>query len=396
VTDVQRITTWEGTTAIGTTAAFIQASRRLLGCPAPDVEAGTSLADWVAIHRFVEATGDDNPLFLDANYGAGSAHASMLAPPTFVLAIHVPESAGALEQGPYWFLDLLTSMELTWADHVRPGDRIDSDLRIVEVGAGPAWRDRPTAQVVSEAAYARANRVVARARGTVTLYPLDRGRERFIERGIYRYSEEEIQALVEQLDDPPARRGGVPRFWEDVTIGESLPALVKGPLTLSDLITWVVAEAKPVRLGNLVHKELADKPGRAWTNPSTRWPTWDSRQVREDLHSCAEAGFPAPPGRGAMRVALAGQLVTHWMGDDAFLRRLAVDLPRPFIYGDTLTLTGTVRDKFTQTLDEKRYYAVELAILGHNQLEEVVVDGTAIVFLPRSGEPVLVPLPAGC
>ncbi|CAM5645481.1 Acyl dehydratase OS=Streptomyces fumanus OX=67302 GN=GCM10018772_38500 PE=4 SV=1 [Streptomyces fumanus] len=34
------------------------------------------------VSRFVEATGDENPLFTDVQYGAGSAHHTMLAPPT--------------------------------------------------------------------------------------------------------------------------------------------------------------------------------------------------------------------------------------------------------------------------------------------------------------------------
>jgi acyl dehydratase len=375
-------------------ADVVRASRRLLDCVAEDVPRGTSTADWVSIHRFVEATGDENRLYLDADYGAASVHGTMLAPPTFVLAVQVPESVGALGEQPSGLLDLLTSVSITWWDHIRLGDQIGSDLRIAAVGEGLPWRRRTTACVTSEAHYTRPGGYpIGRACGTVTLYPLRRGEERFVEREVHCYSDSEIQALVAHLDQEPPGRGGRPRFWEDVTVGDSLPALVKGPLTLSDLITWVVAEAKPVKLSNLVHRDLQDRPGRLRTNPATDWPYWDSRQAREDLHACADAGFPAPYGRGAMRVALAGQLITHWMGDEAFLRRLDVDLPQPYIYGDTMTLGGTVRDTFVQVMAGRRYYAVALQIVGRNQVGDTIVDGTALVFLPRRGEPVQVPLP---
>lgn len=95
-----------------------------------------------------------------------------------------------------------------------------------------------------------------------------------------------------------------------------------------------------------------------------------------------------------MRVALAGQLITHWMGDDAFLWKLQIDLPKPFIYGDTLRLMGIVRDKFLVTLAEREYHAVEIEIAGRNQLDEVILEGSAVVFLSQPGRPVQIPLPA--
>src|SRR3954447_23988283 len=107
MTDVQQLIPQEHIQQADLVAEFIQASRRLIGFWADDVARGTSTADWISIHRFVEATGDENPLYLDAYYGAGSAHGTMLAPPTFVLAVHVPESTGAFEEKPYGLLSFL-------------------------------------------------------------------------------------------------------------------------------------------------------------------------------------------------------------------------------------------------------------------------------------------------
>lgn len=392
VTDARSATAADPQTAI---ARFIEESRRLIGQEARDVPPGTGIVDWLNTQRFIEATGDENPLYNDANYGALSANRVMQAPPTFVLAVRTPNANGALYQQPFGFLNFLTSAELEWDDQVYLGNRLSGSLRVTEVRSGHSWRGRPTAQVVSLAEYRKDDAApFARARGTVTMYPIRRGGERFIEREIYSYSDEEIAQLEREMEAEAPRRGRVPRFWDGVSAGDQLPPMVKGPLTLSDLMVWAAAEAKPEKLGGLVHKDLMRMPGRMTTNPSTNWPYWDFELAREDLQSCTEAGFPGPYGREVMRIALAGHLITDWMGDDGFLRRLSVDLPAPFIYGDTMRLTGRVRDTFTQQHGGRSYGAVEVEIAGVNQLGETILSGSALVYLPRPGRHVVLPIRA--
>ena len=361
-----------------------------------DVPSGTAAADWLTIERFMNGAGDENPLYRDPNYGATSAYFTMLAPPAFVLAIRTPTSRGALYQSDAYGapLPLLTSAAITWNDQIHLGDRFSSDLTVAGASEGAAWRERPTAQIESQADYYRENGAhpFAQASGTVTLYPLRRGNEKFLDRDLYVYSDEEIAQLEQELSSESAPRGNHTRYWSDVEEGESLPTLVKGPLTLSDLMSWAVAEAKPIKLGGLVDREVQVQPGRRTTNPTTNWPRWDLEQEAEDLQSCQDAGFAGPYGRGAMRVALAGHLMTHWMGDDGFLRQLTVDLPNPFMYGDVMRLGGTVADKFTQEIGGRQYNAVAVEITGTNQIDETVLSGNATVFLPEPGHPVSLPV----
>lgn len=374
---------------------LIHDSRRLIGHDPGDVPGGTGVADWLAIERFLNATGDENPLYRDPNYGAASSHHTMLAPPAFVLAVRTPTSAGALYSADYeGLLPLLTSIESEWRDQIRLGDRIGAELRVGAVRGGSGWKGRQTAEVESEVSYRKggASQPFAQVRGITTLYPVRRGGENFIDRDIYGYSNEEIRQLEQELDAEPAPRGRRPRWARDVRPGDALPTLVKGPLTLSDLMTWAVAEAKPIKLGGLVYKDLVAAPGRRRTNPSTNWPYWDAEHEAEDLQSCKDAGFPGPYGRGSMRVALAGQLVTHWMGDEGFLRRLSVRLPNPFVYGDTMRLGGSVGDTFTQISNGRTYHAVALTLSGVNQLGEHVLTGEALVYLPEPGKPVVLPV----
>ena len=93
-----------------------------------------------------------------------------------------------------------------------------------------------------------------------------------------------------------------------------------------------------------------------------------------------------------MRVALAIQAITHWMSDDGFLRRIAVQLPQPFIYGDVMRLTGSVTDKYTQRSGDQTYHAVDVTLRGTNQRGESVLDAQAVVYLPERGMPVSLPV----
>jgi len=151
-----------------------------------------------------------------------------------------------------------------------------------------------------------------------------------------------------------------------------------------------------MRAGNLHHRELTALPGRRAVNPLTGWPAWDRSEGWEDSAACGITGLAAPAARGGLLFALAGHLVTHWMGDDAFLRRLAIRVRQPFFYGDLLELSGVVGDRFTMR-DEasRRYHAVTVEITGRNQIQELVVEGEAVVLLPEPGHPVSVPICGG-
>lgn len=367
-------------------------TRRLLGCSAGDVPAGVSVADALRIGRVVEATGDENPLFLDPGYGARSWWRTLIAPPSFVLAILGPESRGGLDLGTADVLDVLGRIELWWRDHVRLGDRVGAGLQVLGAAPGPPWRGRETIDVLSRAVYHADGREVAGATGTVRLYPLRLGHELFVEHEIHRYSEEEIGQLVARLDRDPRLRGSRPRFFEDVSVADRLPEMTKGPFTWSDLITWIIAEGRAEVAGNLQQDGPAAGRPSPRPHPVTGWPVADPRLLREDLQACRDVGFPAPPARPALLAALAIQLVTTWMGDDAFLRHLDVSLEAPALYGDSILLSGRVADKFTQQIGGRRYHAVWLEISGTNQLAEPVLRAGGLVFLPARGHPVQLPI----
>ena len=68
------------------------------------------------------------------------------------------------------------------------------------------------------------------------------------------YGDEEIEAIDAQYA-AEQRRGAEPRYWEDVQVGDTVGPMVKGPLTVTDMVCWHVGMGmglygvKPLRLG---------------------------------------------------------------------------------------------------------------------------------------------------
>jgi acyl dehydratase len=367
---------------------LIRSSRRVIGCVAPDVEPGVDVASWINVSRFVDASGDDNPLYLDVRYGAGSVHHTMLAPPTFVLAVRAPGSTGVLDLREHRLTSALSSLHLGWDDTVRLGDALTGRVCVGDVTRRPVVDGPARARVLSTVEYQRNG--AGFARGLAEVDSLDGDLDL---RPIHRYEPAEVQRMVRELDTEQPSRGAVPRLWSDVTVGETTPPLLKGPLTLSDLELWVFADGRPVRAGNLRHPRPAGLTGGQAANPVTGWPDWDRAEIALDSAATAPSGPSAP---GGLLVTLAGQHVTHWMGDDAFLRQLAVRIMQPFRYGDALRLTGMVIDRYTATDEARtRYHAVTLRVVGRNQLDEPVLEAHAVVFLPDHGKPVRLPVRGG-
>ena len=373
---------------------FLEDSQAFVGQQAEDVPQGADLADWLTIRRFCAALGDPNPLYKDPASGVGTKYHSMIAPPTFVAAIRTPTSAAAYQTKDYGVTRITRRASMDLVDVIRVGDRLTSSLEVTGVSGGQSVGEKQTADVDSCALYRNSyGGYIGSSAGTTALVPFRTGEDMICDREIYVYSDDEIENIRQGIEGEPPPRGRLLRYWEDANMGEELPQLVKGPLSLSDMMAWTVAEQKTMPLGSPVYNDLKRMPGRVRTNPSTNWPYWDADQEYEDILSCRDAGFVAPFSRGMHVVCLAGQVVTSWMGDDAFLRSLDIELPNHFLYGDTMWLRGTVSDKYKERIGKETYFAVEVRISGVNQLGETVAVGKAVAYLPSPGHTVSLPIP---
>jgi hypothetical protein len=373
---------------------FIQDSIPYIGKSASDVASGAQIADWLTIRRFCASIGDMNPLYKDLASSASSVYHTLIAPPTFIAAIRTATSGAAYDQKDYQLAKVQTKSLMEWVDVIRLGDRLKSDLIVTDVRTGISSNEKPSAEIESLATYSNSyGGQIGTAIGISNFMPITPGSDLVTDRDTYRYSDQEILDIEKAIESESPPRGKLLLYWNDVTVGDSLPKYVKGPLNLQDMMAWVVAEQKTISLGAPVFFDLAATPGRIRTNPTTNWPFWDSDQEYEDILSVRNMGFVTPVSRGLHRACTAGQVITDWMGDDGFLRNMDVSLPNHFLYGDTMWLSGKVTDKYKETLGGQPYHAVRVNVVGVNQLDQTILDCSSLIYLPNPGSPVFLPIP---
>jgi hypothetical protein len=207
------------------------------------------------------------------------------------------------------------------------------------------------------------------------------------------YADKEIEAIEAQYDQE-GPRGSSPRLWEDVAIGDSVGPMVKGPLTVTDMICWHVGMGmglygvKPLRLGARNRKRIP----RFFHRDDLNVPDVMQR-VHWDPEFARRAGNPTTFDYGRMRETWLIHLCTDWMGDDAWLWKLDCEFRKFNFVGDTQWLHGTIVDKY---LAEGGRPAVDLEVWARNQRGETTTPGHATVLLPsKEMGPVVLPEPPG-
>jgi hypothetical protein len=206
------------------------------------------------------------------------------------------------------------------------------------------------------------------------------------------YTDQEIDA-IEKGYAAERRRGAEPRYWEDVEVGDCVGPMVKGPLTVTDMICWHVGMGmglygvKPLRLG---YQNRVRIP-RFFHRDEQNVPDVMQR-VHWDPEFARRSGNPSTFDYGRMRETWLIHMCTDWMGDDAWLWKLECEFRRFNYVGDTQWLSGTVTNRY---LADGRP-AVDVELTATNQRGELTTPGSATILLPsRERGPVRLPDPPG-
>jgi len=324
------------------------------------------------------SVGDENPLWCDADYAKKTPWGRTVASPTFPYSIDTTLVAPGLP-GVQWI------MGGTRWEFLRPiyvGDLVTARARLIDVKEKVGTRVPRFVIQTGEVIYAnQTGQLVARAETDILRIPRARSGQGFRyedkkTRGRARYSAEEIED-IRRASVNEERRGAEPRYWEDVTVGEELPIVTKGPLTLVDILAFYVGRRStypPLRLAFL---ERERHPKNVYVSPQTGIPIHPAAG-HFDVEIAHEIGMPDAYDAGYMRVNWMAHLVTNWMSDWGFVRKLTATLPIPFLAGDTIRFKG----KVTRQYAEHGEHLVELECWGDNQRGERQVSGGAVVRLP--------------
>jgi acyl dehydratase len=354
--------------------------------------------------------GDDNPLWCDPDYARASRWGEPIAPPPLVGGDSLigedvltaddlarqHELKGDPLRGVHAFY---AACEREWWAPLRAGRRVKRCNALV------AALDKPS-EFSGRAVHEWTAHVFQDEDGRLLAgqYRLMIRTERTKSRERKKYSDivvepwtDEALAAVDAQYAAERPRGSEPRWFEDVAEGDELGPMVKGPLTVTDMICWHVGMGMgvygvaPLRLGYYNRKRIPRFYQRDDLN------VWDAMQrVHWDPEFARRSGNPTTFDYGRMRETWLIHLLTDWMGDDAWLRRIRVEF-RQFNYvGDVQWLGGRITRKYLAEDGTGQHPAVDVELWARNQRGIDTTPGSATVFLPsRQHGPVLLPEPAG-
>ena len=352
---------------------FIARTKALDGREVREREAWNNEASPDAIRHFAYGIDDDNPLWLDPAYAAQTPHGGLLAPPAFLVSVLYPILHGAPMVAP--LSSLIGGVEFEWRKRIRAGERLKAASVQKESYVKTNKAGRKLIFVVSACTYKnQADEAVATGTGTM-IRTLQEGTELLYERPIRKYSGEEMEKIAAAYKGE--KRTGASRLCiEDVKAGDALPPMVRGPLTIGDMVAWNAGNGPSYKAGRRGYLDLEKAPHNAVPIPQIGIQVKNSQQ-HEDFHLAAQRGMPGPFDNGVMRFAWVSPFVTNWMGDAGFLKKLYVQVRRPMIYGDTVWYAGKV------TAKDEAARTVTVEITGVNQEGEQATAGSAVVELPR-------------
>jgi acyl dehydratase len=356
--------------------------RRRIGVPIEDtLEPWCHEATRDNIRHYAHGIGDDNPLWCDPAYAANTRFGNVIAPPSFLFACsriisgYVGGLAGvhAMWAGADW----------RWHRPVRRNDEITTTAYLKElVEHETRFAGRAICQVYHVKFYNQNKELAAEADSWCFRTDRDLAREQGTK---YRevkekprrvYTREDIAAIYALYEQEDVR-GASPRYFEDVRVGDTLPVMVKGPMTVTGFIAFAQGwGGLYIRANKLSWRQVARHPGLGIPN---RFGIPDCpERVHWEEDFARLVGTPGAYDYGPERCSWLTHHITNWMGDEGWLQRATSKIRRHNPEGDTLYFNGKVVGKRT----EAGAHLVDIEQEARNQDGELSVIGTAIVELP--------------
>jgi acyl dehydratase len=347
------------------TAEALAALRARIGDPVRRPEPYIEVATRDAVRHWAAGIGDRNPFWLQAD----------VAPPTILFAMDriVSGYVGGLPG----IHAMYGGTDFRWQRPIRIGDAIVGDSVLLDLVEKPSRFARRAIQQTYRTTFRNQHgAIVCEADSWCFRTERDTARERGKYHGVEptRYGEGELRAIATAYKTEQIR-GRTPRYWDDIAVGDALPEIVKGPLTVTSVIAFVQGWGSLyVRAHGLAFDMFERHP--ALGIPNASGVPEPPERVHWDEAMAHAVGVPGAYDYGPERVAWLGHLVTNWMGDAGFLRRLNARVLRHNLIGDTTWCKATVTGKEPGGL-------VHLSLTAENQRRETTASGSASVVLPE-------------
>jgi acyl dehydratase len=392
----------------------VELMRRRIGYSNPTIRSGVrqpphwTEASHDGMRHWTRGYGDDNPLYVDRFYGTATRWGGQIGPPGFERT--VAESRPGPKLPPDEDRETSRALrgvqlyhsgdDMRWYRPVRLGEwcmanSVVHDVEdkqsnfagrsVIVTNRGRVWnQDR---QLVSEGynwfVHAERRNVAENGENGADAQPRPT-----VEPAAY--TDDDL-AAIDAAYEAEYRRGADTLFFEDAEPGTQLPRMVKGPVTVTDMINmhmgggWFGYGNPALRLGYENRKRM-----RGFYTKN-RFGAWDVIQrVHWEEEAARAVGVPLMYDIGPMRWAWLVHYCTNWMGDDAWLFRLRGEFRKFNYFGDTTWIDGRIRDVYLH----EHGPAIDIELTGTNQRGEHNIVGEATILVAsREHGPMTLPTP---
>ena len=366
----------------GITEPALDSLRKRIGVPIVD-----SLEPWCHeatrdnIRHYAHGIGDDNPLWCDPGYALDSCHKGIIAPPSFLFACDriISGYVGGLP-GVHamwagadfnWHKQIQRNDEIhtkAWLKELIPHETQFSGTAIQQIYHVDFFNQRDELICDAESWCFRTDRDIARERGTKY--------EDLKSKPHRTYTDDELVDLFRHYANEEIR-GRQPRLFADVEIGDELPVMAKGPMTVTGFIAFAQGwGGLYIRANKLAWQQHHSHAGLGIKN-KFGIPDCPER-VHWESEFAHTIGAPEAYDYGPERFSWMTHHITNWMGDEGFLVNLNAKIRRHNPVGDFLLIHGEVADKYKRD----GQYLVEIKQHAENQDGELSIEGMATVALP--------------
>jgi acyl dehydratase len=364
-------------------------------------EAWNKLPQADTISHFAFGCGDDNPLFHDPGYGAKTRWHGQIAPPTFPIATGLDQTPKFTDPdrkalfrglfrgtGKYYSGVRWTFYQPIYAGRPVLCETYTLDVSVKESQFSGGRSVKETYRYL----YVDANGTPIATRDESYISAERQGSKEsskysHIERK--QWTPEELSE-VDAVYDAEVCRGADPNWWEEVSIGDELTPVMKGPLTVVDIISmhmgwgWGGYGVGPLKYGRELRRRMP-----AFYQPDEYGVPDVVQRLHWDAERAKALGIPAPYDYGQMRAAWISHLLTNWIGDDGWLAEMELQLRGFNYHGDIHTCTGAVTAK-----GDAPGEPVTVEVRATSQRDESTTKGMAKVLLPsKQTGAVVLPVP---
>lgn len=338
------------------------------------------VATRLAIAKFADGIGDPNPLWSDVEYAEKTRYGSIVAPPLFLYATFAHVQFGWRGLGSFH-----SSSDIEFFKPIYLDDKVTPECEFTSF-EGPqssSFADEMVIDHFNNKYWNQDGDLLAKIHWWIIRIPRGKAKKKGKYRSItipHPWTEEELKKIEEEVLSEKIR-GSNPRYWEDVEIGEELKPVVKGPLGLTDMVSFFIGGATPIpRLGahGVQLRQYRRHPAWGFRDPNT-YAMEPIFAVHYNKEAAKAMGLPFPYDVGVQRHCWQTHLLTNWMGDDAWLKRSYAEYRRFVYLSDVVWIKGKVTRK---DIDDDGEHCVYIETNATNQRGEEVMPGHAIIALP--------------